>query len=528
MKKTISFRLLIAILILSMVPIFNLGIGEAYAAASWGIVGSPQFTLGSAYSKIVLDSNDTPYVVYMDDAYETRVTVKKYNGTDWETVGSPGFSPGWATFPSLAIDRSGTPYVAFVDEEEDGKATVMRFNGTGWELVGNRGFSAGYTAYTSIAIDNNGTPFVVYNDQASENQSATVMKYNGTEWETVGNAGITAGGAEYTSIVLDRTGIPYIAFRDGAEGVNYKATVLKFNGSSWEYVGAPGFSSGKATEISMALDAGGKPYVAFSELNYDYRLTVMKYNGTEWVGVGDPGFSKQIYNYYYTSIGFDASEEPYVLYTEARENGSYPIVVKYNGTNWQEVGAGLTVDGGYGTSMAINSKGEPYVTFIDGWGKTSVVRYGAIPTSTPTSTEMATRSKVSVIVDGKAVSFDAYNIKGNNYFKLRDIAIAINNSTKNFEVTWDQTAKAINLIEGRAYSPVGGELSISVGIPEIEARLSTATVLLNGQEMSIVAYNINGNNYFKLRDLGKSINFGISWDGVTQTIGIDTSSHYDE
>ncbi len=46
--------------------------------------------------------------------------------------------------------------------------------------------------------------------------------------------------------------------------------------------------------------------------------------------------------------------------------------------------------------------------------------------------------------------------------------------------------------------------------------------------MSIVAYNINGNNYFKLLELGKSINFGISWDGVTQTIGIDTSSHYDE
>lgn len=43
-----------------------------------------------------------------------------------------------------------------------------------------------------------------------------------------------------------------------------------------------------------------------------------------------------------------------------------------------------------------------------------------------------TASKVSV--NGKDVSFEAYNIEGNNYFKLRDLAKALTGSNKQFEV----------------------------------------------------------------------------------------------
>jgi len=51
-----------------------------------------------------------------------------------------------------------------------------------------------------------------------------------------------------------------------------------------------------------------------------------------------------------------------------------------------------------------------------------------------------------VLVNGKIVEFEAYNINGYNYFKLRDLAQAVNNTEKNFEVTWDAANNAINLI----------------------------------------------------------------------------------
>lgn len=42
----------------------------------------------------------------------------------------------------------------------------------------------------------------------------------------------------------------------------------------------------------------------------------------------------------------------------------------------------------------------------------------------------------------------------------------------------------------------------------------------------LTAYNIGGNNYFKLRDMAAVINFGVAWDGDTNTINIDTSTGY--
>ena len=40
----------------------------------------------------------------------------------------------------------------------------------------------------------------------------------------------------------------------------------------------------------------------------------------------------------------------------------------------------------------------------------------------------------------------------------------------------------------------------------------------------MIAYNINGNNYFKLRDIGTTIHFGIAYDGVSNTVIINTES----
>ena len=48
----------------------------------------------------------------------------------WQTVGSAGFSPGVATYTSIALDSNGTPYVAFSDQAHGGKASVMTYNGT--------------------------------------------------------------------------------------------------------------------------------------------------------------------------------------------------------------------------------------------------------------------------------------------------------------------------------------------------------------------------------------------------------------
>lgn len=130
-----------------------------------------------------------------------------------------------------------------------------------------------------------------------------------------------------------------------------------------------------------------------------------------------------------------------------------------------------------------------------------------------------------VLVNGKNISFDAYLIDQNNYFKLRDLAFVVKGTEKQFEVLWDGNKNAINLISKKAYTPVGKEMTKGKS-GKIIAKLSTSVIYKDSLEEELVAYTINGNNYFKLRDIAKAFDIGITWDGETGTIGIDTSLSY--
>lgn len=132
----------------------------------------------------------------------------------------------------------------------------------------------------------------------------------------------------------------------------------------------------------------------------------------------------------------------------------------------------------------------------------------------------------TVLVNGEKKAFDAYNIEGSNYFKLRDLAYVLNGTDKQFEVGWDAAANAISLTSGKAYTAAGGEMAAQESPAQAEAVRSSSKILLDGAEVALTAYTINGNNYFKLRDLGQAFDFGVGWDGEAQTISIDTSTGY--
>jgi hypothetical protein len=150
---------------------------------------------------------------------------------------------------------------------------------------------------------------------------------------------------------------------------------------------------------------------------------------------------------------------------------------------------------------------------------------GSEPALQP-ATAVPTASKV--IVDGKEVSFEAYNIDGNNYFKLRDLAKAVNGSEKQFEVGFDAEKNAISLESGKAYTSVGGELEVSAAPASQTANPTDSAILLDDEEVALTAYNINGNNYFKLRSIASAFNFGVTWDDKANTVGIDTAIDYSE
>lgn len=130
-----------------------------------------------------------------------------------------------------------------------------------------------------------------------------------------------------------------------------------------------------------------------------------------------------------------------------------------------------------------------------------------------------------VLVNGTNTSFDAYNINGNNYFKLRDVAEIVKGTEKQFEVEWNPQMKAINLISNQPYTAVGGEMMQGDGKTK-SASLNNSKIYQDGYEVGLTAYNINGNNYFKLRDIASAFDIGTTWDSKTNTVAIDTSKSY--
>lgn len=158
------------------------------------------------------------------------------------------------------------------------------------------------------------------------------------------------------------------------------------------------------------------------------------------------------------------------------------------------------------------------------WNGYITKSYSLTPKPDP-SLVTAVPTASTVYVNGTQVAFDAYNIAGNNYFKLRDLAFILSGSEAQFEVGWNAAANSIQLTTRKPYTPVGGEMSAGSKINQI-GKPTKSALYLNGARADFTAYNINGNNYFKLRDIGQAINFSVEWDAARRCITIDTSLPY--
>ena len=62
----------------------------------------------------------------------------------------------------------------------------------------------------------------------------------------------------------------------------------------------------------------------------------------------------------------------------------------------------------------------------------------------------------------------------------------------------------------------------------LQARRSTQQFFVDGQQVELEAYVIEGNNYVKLRDIGKAVDFGVDYDAVTNSVRISTEESYQE
>jgi acetyl esterase/lipase len=132
-------------------------------------------------------------------------------------------------------------------------------------------------------------------------------------------------------------------------------------------------------------------------------------------------------------------------------------------------------------------------------------------------------SNQALTLNGSPVACEKYNINGANFFKLRDLAMLLNETEAQFAVDFDAASFTVDIATGEAYVPAGGELT--VGADQSATCVKSAwTVYVDGVKADVLVYNMGGNNYFKLRDLGEVLGFDVDYIAETRTATIEAGA----
>lgn len=152
----------------------------------------------------------------------------------------------------------------------------------------------------------------------------------------------------------------------------------------------------------------------------------------------------------------------------------------------------------------------------------AAVAAGAVPFAGAAVTATPTRDMgQTVYVDGNRVYPTGYNIADNNYFKLRDIGTLVG-----FGVEWNQETQTVEISTARTAPSTEGISDTAAS--GAMAKVSDQRITVDGVQVNMTAYQIDGNNYVKLRDIGKQVDFGVGYDNATASVRIDTDAPYTE
>lgn len=267
----------------------NPGNLSALTSLNWAPWGTDGFSDGDiTVGDIFMTDSGTVYYGYRDLANGKGVTVMKYNGTDWEVLGTKGFG-ATTNMQELNFAVDGEDIYVFYRDVTTTHAKLWKWNGSSWSNVETNFLGASFRT-ADIGVWNHEL-YIAYEDMSLGYPDfyGKVMKYNGSSFSQVGNT-LTENVPYGFSIDFDDSGTPYIAYME--DTVDDKLTVRKLVGNTWQAVGSPRFSDAGAYEINLKVE-NNIPYVFYQDyVDYNNKKgSVQKYNGTAWEYVGSRQFT---------------------------------------------------------------------------------------------------------------------------------------------------------------------------------------------------------------------------------------------
>lgn len=285
--------------------------------------------------KLVESPDGSIYMAHRD--FQTgKANVRKYSNNTWSWVGDSIFTPSGIAKLKLAVGTDNLPVIAFQDVGRNSQLSVMKFNGTSWDTVGTRGFS-NFTGAGEIGLAVKGNQIFAAYQQYNQ---IKVWYWNSTQstWATVSNTGIAStgfpGGCELSVIGNNL----YVGYRDnnGRNVVRYTGANNPSSSSLWTSLGST-FNSSVSNYIRIVPILGRVMVTNKKSSNNKFDCDMFITQGNLWYNGGSTSESIQLGYYDVSSNNVDSTA--FLAYVDQTDSGR--IYSANINLTWSRYGSGL-------------------------------------------------------------------------------------------------------------------------------------------------------------------------------------------
>jgi len=139
----------------------------------------------------------------------------------------------------------------------------------------------------------------------------------------------------------------------------------------------------------------------------------------------------------------------------------------------------------------------------------------------------AARSSNIIRINGTRTPLRAYEIDGDTYINLFEVAVALSGSANQFALRWDEKSKSLYVIDGVPQAGIG--LNLSRVIKETSrATPVEINIILDGETVSVSVFDIANEYYFDLRGVARVLDFCVNWYTSENIIEINTDQPFED